>query len=141
MNQMIGHIALVVTDYDEAIEFYVDRLGFQLIEDTTLSEEKRWVVVGPKGNRGTTILLAKAANEHQSKAVGDQCGGRVFLFLLTDDFQRDFSRLNDQKIEIVRPPKDEPYGKVAVFKDLYGNMWDLLQPNSENSLYERFVSA
>ena len=138
MKQMIGHFALLVKDYDEAIRFYVNKLKFQLIEDTELSAEKRWVVIAPQGNRGCTILLAKAANDRQLAQVGDQCGGRVFLFLLTDDFKRDYGSLVQQGVTIIRPPIEEDYGTVAVFSDLYGNYWDLIQPTEANTLYERF---
>jgi catechol 2,3-dioxygenase-like lactoylglutathione lyase family enzyme len=128
MNQNLAHIAIVVNDYDEAIAFYTQQLGFDLIEDTTLSETKRWVLVKPKGSGQCSLLLAKAANEEQKSCVGNQTGGRVFLFLYTDNFERDFSNLLEQKIKIVRPPVKEEYGTVAVFEDLYGNLWDLIQP-------------
>jgi catechol 2,3-dioxygenase-like lactoylglutathione lyase family enzyme len=128
MNQNLAHIAIVVNDYDEAIAFYTQKLGFDLIENTTLSETKRWVLVKPKGIGQCSLLLAKAANEKQKYYVGNQTGGRVFLFLYTDDFERDFSNLLEQKIKIVRPPVKEEYGIVAVFEDLYGNLWDLIQP-------------
>jgi catechol 2,3-dioxygenase-like lactoylglutathione lyase family enzyme len=127
MNQKIAHITLVVADYDEAIAWYTERLGFALIEDTVLDPEKRWVLVAPKGPGGCCLLLAKAANEEQASRVGNQTGGRVFLFLYTDDFQRDFQHLLNQGIRIVREPVKEPYGTVAVFSDLYGNLWDLIQ--------------
>jgi catechol 2,3-dioxygenase-like lactoylglutathione lyase family enzyme len=132
MKQRIAHIALVVKDYDEAIEFYTKKLGFNLIEDTKLSEAKRWVLVAPKGAKECCLLLAKAANEQQLASVGNQTGGRVFLFLFTDDFWRDFEDLKAKQINFVRPPKQEEYGMVAVFEDLYGNMWDLLEPNEKN---------
>jgi len=132
MNQRIAHIALVVKDYDEAIDFYIFYLGFQLIEDTKLSEEKRWVMVMPPGAHECSLLLAKAANERQQASVGNQTGGRVFLLLFTDDFSRDYNNMLAKGIHFVRPPKEEPYGTVAVFEDLYGNMWDLLQPNEAN---------
>jgi catechol 2,3-dioxygenase-like lactoylglutathione lyase family enzyme len=130
MNQRLVQIALVVRDYDEAIRFYVDRLHFRLIEDTRLSETKRWVVVAPPGSGGCNLLLAKAANEGQVSRIGNQTGGRVFLFLYTENFQRDFQNLKDQQVEIVREPSVEPYGTVAVFADLYGNLWDLIEPTS-----------
>lgn len=130
MNQQFGQMALVVRDYDEAIQFYTTVLGFDLIEDTALSESKRWVRVRPKGTGGAELLLAKAANEEQESRIGNQTGGRVFLFLYTDDFDRDFQRYVSNGVEFVRPPELQNYGKVAVFKDLYGNMWDLIQPNS-----------
>jgi len=129
MNQEIAHIALVVKDYDEAIQFYTQKLHFTLIEDTQLSETKRWVLVKPTGNGHCCLLLAKAANEVQASRVGNQTGGRVFLFLYTDDFYRDYQNLLDQKISIVREPTVEEYGTVAVFEDLYGNYWDLIEPN------------
>jgi catechol 2,3-dioxygenase-like lactoylglutathione lyase family enzyme len=129
MNQRLAHIAIVVNDYDEAIKFYTKKLHFDLIEDTPLSETKRWVLVKPKGQDSGCLLLAKAANEEQRSRVGNQTGGRVFLFLHTDDFERDFENLLDNQIEIVRQPSKEEYGKVAVFKDLYGNLWDLIGPN------------
>lgn len=128
MNQRLAQIALVVRDYDEAIRFYVDKLRFTLIEDTQLSETKRWVIVAPRGEKGCRLLLAKAANEEQATRIGNQTGGRVFLFLYTDDFQRDFQNLKDQHVTIVREPSKEVYGTVAVFADLYGNLWDLIEP-------------
>jgi len=132
MYQRIAHIALVVDDYDEAIEFYTKKLDFQLLEDTKLSEEKRWVMVAPNGAKECCLVLAKAANEQQSKSIGNQTGGRVFLFLYTDDFDRDYEKLKGRNISFVRPPQDFEYGKVAVFEDLYGNMWDLIEPNENN---------
>ncbi|HEU5165321.1 MAG TPA: VOC family protein [Chitinophagaceae bacterium] len=129
MNQRLAHIAIVVNDYDEAIRFYTEKLHFDLIEDTPLSETKRWVLVKPKGQDGCCLLLAKAANEEQQSRVGNQTGGRVFLFLHTDDFEWDFQNLLDNQIEIVRQPSKEEYGMVAVFKDLYGNLWDMIGPN------------
>jgi uncharacterized glyoxalase superfamily protein PhnB len=131
MNQHLAHIALVVNDYDEAIKFYTEKLHFELIEDTMLSETKRWVIVKPKGKDGCSLLLAKAANEEQRGRVGNQTGGRVFLFLHTDDFKRDYQNLVDNQIEIVRPPQKEVYGTVAVFKDLYGNHWDMIGPTND----------
>lgn len=122
----LAHIALVVRDYDEAINFYTQKLHFELVEDTQLSDTKRWVLVRPKGGE-CCLLLAKAADEHQRQFVGNQSGGRVFLFLHTDNFDRDFENLLNQKIMIVREPTIEPYGKVCVFEDLYGNKWDLIQ--------------
>ncbi len=132
MKQRIAHIALVVKDYDEAIQFYTKKLDFILLEDTKLSDDKRWVVVAPPGAKECCLLLAKAANEKQSTSIGNQTGGRVFLFLFTDDFWRDYNKMVDRRIKFVRPPKEEPYGIVAVFEDLYGNMWDLLEPNETN---------
>lgn len=130
MKQSIVHIALVVRDYDEAIDFYTRRLGFTLVEDTYQPEQdKRWVVVAPPGmpQGGATILLARASKPEQEPFVGNQSGGRVFLFLNTDDFWRDYNRMVAEGITFVREPKVEPYGTVAVFQDLYGNLWDLLQ--------------
>lgn len=129
MNQRLAHIAIVVNDYDEAIKFYTEKLQFDLIEDTQLSETKRWVLVKPKGQGSCCLLLAKAANEEQQRRVGNQTGGRVFLFLHTDDFKRDFQNLLDNEIEIVRQPSKEEYGTVVVFKDFYGNLWDMIGPN------------
>jgi catechol 2,3-dioxygenase-like lactoylglutathione lyase family enzyme len=126
MSQKIAQIALVVSDYDEAIEFYKNKLHFSLIEDTVLSPTKRWVVVAPQNSTGCNLLLAKAANEEQQKFVGNQTGGRVFLFLYTDDFESDYQNLLANNITIVREPTVEEYGKVAVFADLYGNLWDLI---------------
>jgi catechol 2,3-dioxygenase-like lactoylglutathione lyase family enzyme len=123
----ILHCTLVVDDYDDAIQFYTEKLGFELIEDTILSETKRWVIVKPKGSE-SGLLLAKAANEEQRSRIGNQTGGRVFLFLQTDDFERDYQNLLDQKIKIVREPVIETWGKVVVFEDLYGNLWDLIGP-------------
>jgi len=128
MKQKIAHIALLVDDYDEAIAFYTQKLNFTLVEDTVLSETKRWVRVAPKGSEECCLLLAKAANEKQSSRIGNQSGGRVFLFLHTDNFERDYQNLLDQKIKIVRKPSVETYGTVAVFADLYGNLWDLIEP-------------
>ena len=127
MKQNIAHIALVVDDYDKAIAFYTQKLHFTLMEDTVLSETKRWVIVAPKNSTGCSLLLAKAANEEQQTRVGNQTGGRVFLFLHTDDFQRDYKNLLDNEIEIIREPVKEAWGMVAVFADLYGNLWDLIE--------------
>ena len=132
MKQRIAHISLVVKDYDEAIRFYTETLDFELLEDTKIDEHKRWVVVAPPGAKECCLLLAKAVNEQQLASVGNQTGGRVFLFLFTDDFLRDYKRMLDKGIRFVRPPKEELYGMVAVFEDLYGNMWDLLEPNESN---------
>jgi catechol 2,3-dioxygenase-like lactoylglutathione lyase family enzyme len=130
MNQSIAHVALLVDDYDKAIAFYCGKLNFTLEEDTLLGNDKRWVLVKPPGSTGTSLLLARAANEQQRETVGNQSGGRVFLFLYTDHFQRDYQHLLDQGITIVRPPVQEPYGTVAVFSDLYCNLWDLIEPTS-----------
>jgi len=128
MKQSIVHIALVVKDYDEAIEFYTKKLHFKLIEDTYQPEQdKRWVVVAPPGSTGTTLLLARASTPEQESFIGNQTGGRVFLFLNTDDFWQDYNDMVSTGIEFVRKPKEEPYGMVAVFKDLYGNLWDLFE--------------
>ena len=134
MKQRLAHIAIVVNDYDQAIKFYTGKLHFDLVEDTQLSETKRWVLVRPKGGDSTCLLLAKAASEEQLSRVGNQTGGRVFLFLHTDNFKRDYQNLLDHQIEIVRQPQREAYGTVAVFKDLYGNLWDLIEPTGENKL-------
>lgn len=128
MNQKIAQIALVVDDYDDAIRFYTEKLGFTLVEDTMLSETKRWVVVAPQGPDGCRLLLAKAANEKQRNSVGNQTGGRVFLFLHTDDFWRDYNALVEKGVSFVRAPVKEQWGMVAVFEDLYGNLWDLIEP-------------
>jgi len=132
MKQQIAHIALVVKDYDEAINFYTEKLDFQLLEDTKLTEDKRWVLVAPPGAKECCLLLAKAANDIQIASIGNQAGGRVFLFLFTDDFWRDYNKMVARAIHFIRPPKEEAYGWVAVFEDLYGNLWDLLQPNENN---------
>ncbi|MFT5304034.1 MAG: catechol 2,3-dioxygenase-like lactoylglutathione lyase family enzyme [Mariniblastus sp.] len=133
MRQRIAHVALVVREYDEAIEFYTKKLNFTLTEDTYLPEEKkRWVIVSPPGANECHLLLARAANEEQEKVIGNQAGGRVFLFLFTDDFRRDYESMIQEGIEFVRPPKKHDYGTVAVFSDLYGNLWDLLEPSDLN---------
>lgn len=128
MQQELAHISLVVRDYDEAIAFYTQKLQFRLLEDTPLSETKRWVLVAPPGSKGCSILLAKAANAEQESRAGNQTGGRVFLFLHTDDFWRDYKRMQAEGVEFVRLPAEESYGTVAVFADLYGNLWDLIGP-------------
>lgn len=127
--QYLAHITIVVDDYDEAIRFYTEKLHFTLVEDTVLSPVKRWVLVAPKGSTGCSLLLAKAANDEQASRVGNQTGGRVFLFLYTDDFWRDYQDMLDNNVRFVREPVVELYGTVAVFEDLYGNLWDLLEPN------------
>lgn len=135
MKQSIVHIALVVRDYDEAIDFYTKKLNFTLVEDTYQPEQnKRWVVVSPPGSNGTTLVLAKPSKPEQEGFVGNQTGGRVFLFLSTDDFWRDYDEMVSLGIEFVRAPKQETYGMVAVFKDLYGNLWDLLELNDRQTL-------
>ncbi len=131
MNQSLTQFALLVDDYDEAIAYYTDKLGFELLEDTKLSETKRWVVIKPKGSAGADILLAKAANEIQKTRVGNQTGGRVFLFLHTDDFKRDYENYTAKGVKFVRPIVEESYGTVSVFEDLYGNLWDLIGPNNQ----------
>ena len=132
MKQHLAHIALVVADYDEAIAFYTQKLNFSLIEDTVLSATKRWVLLAPPGFNGSQLLLAKAANDEQQSRVGNQTGGRVFLFLYTDNFQRDYNAMQEKGIAFVKEPVNEPYGKVAVFQDLYGNLWDWVEPKSKN---------
>jgi catechol 2,3-dioxygenase-like lactoylglutathione lyase family enzyme len=129
MKQKISHISIIVRDYDEAIKFYTEKLHFRLIEDTQLNESKRWVLVAPPGSDSCCLLLAKAANDEQKSRIGNQTGGRVFLFLYTDNFKRDFQNLTDNHIKIIREPTVETYGTVAVFEDLYGNMWDLIEPS------------
>lgn len=130
MQQSIAHIALVVRDYDEALAFYVGKLGFRVVEDRYQPEQdKRWVVVSPPGAAGTSLLLARASNPAQEAFIGNQAGGRVFLFLQTDDFRRDYERMVAAGVNFVRPPSEEPYGTVAVFEDLYGTRWDLLEYN------------
>lgn len=131
MNQHIAHIALVVDNYDDAIKFYTEKLNFSLLEDTKLSETKRWVMVAPPGNGQCCLLLAQAATEEQKSRIGNQTGGRVFLFLYTDDFWRDHKTMTEKNINFVRPPVEEPYGTVAVFEDLYGNLWDFIQPKNK----------
>jgi catechol 2,3-dioxygenase-like lactoylglutathione lyase family enzyme len=128
LKQYLAHIALVVDDYDKAIAFYTRQLNFDLVEDTVINPTKRWVLVAPKGSSECKILLAKAASEEQKSRIGNQTGGRVFLFLYTDNFERDYAELKAKGIEFVRQPVEESYGRVAVFKDLYGNLWDLIGP-------------
>ena len=129
MSQSVALVSVVVRDYAEALEFYVGTLGFTLIEDTYLPEQdKRWVVVAPPGPSGTRLLLARASTPEQTAHIGNQTGGRVFLFLHTDDLLRDYENYSAKGVSFVRQPRNEPYGTVAVFKDLYGNLWDLVQP-------------
>ena len=138
MKQSIVHIALVVEDYDDAIAFYTEKLNFQLVEDTYQPEQdKRWVVVAPPGSSGTTLLLARASKPEQEPFIGNQTGGRVFLFLHTDNFWRDYNDMVAKGINFVREPKDETYGTVAVFEDLYGNLWDLLELNEDHPIAKR----
>ena len=135
MKQTIVHVALVVRDYDEAIQFYTEKLNFTLVEDTYQpQQDKRWVLVAPPGSNGVTLLLARASTPEQERFIGNQSGGRVFLFLSTDDFWRDYNRMVSLGITFVREPKVESYGTVAVFRDLYGNLWDLLQWSSGHPL-------
>ncbi|AVI65955.1 hypothetical protein CKQ84_08770 [Shewanella sp. WE21] len=138
MKQALVHIALVVRDYDEAIDFYVNKLKFELVEDTYQAEQdKRWVVVAPPGSKGASILLARASKPEQFNFIGNQAGGRVFLFLNTDDFWRDYRRMVADGVEFAREPQEQDYGTVAVFKDLYGNLWDLLQLNPNHVMAKR----
>jgi catechol 2,3-dioxygenase-like lactoylglutathione lyase family enzyme len=130
MTQRIALMTLVVDDYDAAISWYTGKLGFALVEDTALEDGKRWVVVAPRGAAGGGLLLAKAVNERQRQAVGSQAGGRVFLFLHTDDFRRDYAAYKERGVTFVEDPRREPYGTVAVFTDLYGNRWDLIEPKA-----------
>lgn len=128
MKQYIAHMALVVADYDEAIAFYTRKLNFTLVQDTPLSDDKRWVLVAPPGSKESCLLLAKAVDGEQRSRIGNQTGGRVFLFLYTDDLKRDYLQMRERGVVFVREPVIESYGTVAVFKDLYGNLWDLLEP-------------
>jgi catechol 2,3-dioxygenase-like lactoylglutathione lyase family enzyme len=138
MKQNLVHIALVVKDYDEALDFYLNKLHFEVIEDTYQPEQnKRWVVIAPPGSKGCTVLLAKAPKLEQEAFIGNQSGGRVFLFLNTDDFYRDYSKMKNNGIVFVREPKKDSYGIVAVFKDLYGNLWDLVQFNDGHPMLKR----
>ncbi|MCS6233260.1 VOC family protein [Shewanella baltica] len=140
MKQALVHIALVVRDYDEAIDFYVNKLKFELVEDTYQAEQdKRWVVVAPPGSKGASILLARASKPEQFDFIGNQAGGRVFLFLNTNDFWRDYHRMVADGVEFAREPQEQDYGTVAVFKDLYGNLWDLLQLNDEHPMAHRLA--
>ena len=141
MRQTLAHIALVVRNYDEAIAFYTRVLGFNLIEDSDLGGGKRWVLVAPPGSTGTTVLLAQAASPEQASRIGNQTGGRVFLFLHTDDFWRDYRLLQSRNVQFVRDPKEEEYGTVAVFADLYGNLWDLIERKKAICLIERKISC
>ncbi len=135
MPQSIACVALVVRDYDEAITFYVGTLGFSLLEDTYIAaQDKRWVVVAPPGSAKVSLLLARAVGAEQSSRIGNQTGGRVFLFLHTDDFWRDYRAYSDRGVKFTREPRVESYGTVAVFEDLYGNLWDLVQPNSAHAV-------
>jgi catechol 2,3-dioxygenase-like lactoylglutathione lyase family enzyme len=133
MKQTLGHVALVVRDYDEALAFFTRTLHFTVVEDTRMGPDKRWVLISPPGSQGTTLLLARAATPEQASRIGSQTGGRVFLFLHTDDFWRDYREMTARKIKFIREPIEEAYGTVAVFEDLYGNQWDLLQPKRNDS--------
>ncbi len=132
MGQHIGYVTLVVGDYDEAIHYYMSVLGFELVEDTPLGDGKRWVLVRPTGSAGTCLLLAKAMTPEQQRRIGDQTGGRVFLFLHTDNFERDYTAMRSRGARFLEEPRREAYGTVAVFEDLYGNRWDLLALNQES---------
>ena len=131
MKQRLALVSFLVRDYDEAISFFIEKLNFNLVEDTVMSETKRWVIVAPQGADQTNLLLAKASNEEQLSRVGNQTGGRVFLFLYTDNFERDYNSMVSKGIEFVRGPVHEAYGTVSVFKDLYGNLWDFIEPTKE----------
>ncbi|WP_087022590.1 VOC family protein [Thaumasiovibrio subtropicus] len=138
MKQSLLHVAIVVQDYDEAIDFYVNKLKFDLVEDVYQPEQdKRWVTVSPPGSDGAALLLAKASKPEQLDAIGNQSGGRVFLFLQTDDFWRDYDNMVKQDIQFVRPPQEAEYGTVAVFEDLYGNLWDLIQLKDDHPMLNR----
>lgn len=134
MNQSIAHITILVDDYDKAIQFYTEKLHFKLVEDSLISKDKRWVLVKPEGKGDCCLLLAKAFDENQQNHVGNQTGGRVFLFLYTDDIERDYKNLLSHNIIIEREPRVEPYGKVVVFQDIFGNLWDLIQPKTLNQI-------
>lgn len=138
MSQNLAHVCLLVRDYDEAIHFFTQTLGFHLIEDSPSKDregrDKRWVLVAPPGSRGTNLLLAKASNKEESSRIGNQTGGRVFLFLYTDDFWRDYRAMSERGVKFVREPLEQEYGIVAVFEDLYGNRWDLLQPKTRSKV-------
>ncbi len=134
MSLKLKHIAIVVQDYDEALLYYTQKLNFVIIEDTKISKEKRWIVVSPSNSSECSFLLAKAVNEEQKNSIGNQTGGRVFLFLNTNDFEKEYQNLINNDVKIIRKPKNEVYGKVAVFEDLYGNLWDLIEPKT-NKLY------
>jgi catechol 2,3-dioxygenase-like lactoylglutathione lyase family enzyme len=133
MGQAIAHVAIVVRDYDEAIAYYTNALGFELVEDTPLGAGKRWVLVRPPGSDGTCLLLARAASPEQESRIGNQTGGRVFLFLHTDDFWRDYNAMKTRGVQFIQEPRDEAYGTVVVFVDLFGNKWDLVERKSRGS--------
>ena len=134
MPQTLAHVTLLVRNYDEALAFFTQALGFRVIEDTPLGDNKRWLLVAPPDSGGTRLLLAEAATSEQARSIGNQAGGRVFLFLHTDDFWRDYRQMLAHNVKFLESPRHEPYGTVAVFQDLYGNKWDLLQPNDTASL-------
>ncbi len=140
MPQSVLHVSLLVRDYDEAIAFYRDKLNFELIEDTRLSADKRWVVIAPRGNSTMSLVLGKAQTVEEKNQVGMQAGGRVFLFLCTDNFLRDYKQMQADGIEFTREPETFDYGTVAVFKDLYGNLWDLLEPSPGHAMYSRLAN-
>lgn len=140
MLQSVLHVSLLVKDYDEAIAFYRDKLNFELIEDTRLSADKRWVVIAPRGNSTMSLVLGKAQTVEEKNQVGMQAGGRVFLFLCTDNFLRDYKQMQADGIEFTREPETFDYGTVAVFKDLYGNLWDLLEPSPGHAMYSRLAN-
>jgi catechol 2,3-dioxygenase-like lactoylglutathione lyase family enzyme len=133
MKQILGHVALVVRDYDDALAFYTQTLNFTVVEDTQMSKEKRWVLIAPPRSQGTTLLLARAATTGQASRIGNQTGGCVFLFPHTDDFWRDYNEMITRKVKFIQPLKEETYGTVAVIEDLYGNLWDLLQLKADST--------
>lgn len=139
MSLKLKHIAILVKDYDEAILYYTQKLNFVIIEDTKISEEKRWIVVAPSNSSECSFLLAKAVNEKQKNSIGNQAGGRVFLFLNTNNFEKEYQNLINKKVKIIREPKNEVYGKVAVFEDLYGNLWDLIEPIINELFYSTAI--
>ena len=141
MQQSILHVSLLVKDYDDAIAFYTEKLNFTLVEDTRLDDVKRWVVVKPPGGSAASLVLAKANTEAELQQIGHQAGGRVFLFLSTDNFQRDYDRMSEAGVQFTRDPQTHDYGRVAVFSDLYGNLWDLLEPGPTHALYASLNKA
>ena len=141
MQQSILHVSLLVKEYDEAIAFYCEKLKFTLVEDTLLDDKKRWVVVKPPGNSAASLVLAKANASSEKRQIGHQAGGRVFLFLCTDDFQRDYDQMCAAGVQFIRAPEINDYGRVAVFADLYGNLWDLLEPGPSHALYPNLNKA
>jgi len=134
MPQILGYVTLLVRDYDDALAYFTNALGFRMIEDTPLGDGKRWVLVAPPGSTGTSLLLAEAATPEQTAHIGNQTGGRVFLFLHTDDFWSDYRQMKARNVKFLEAPREEPYGTVAVFEDLYGNKWDLLEPNRDSDV-------